>query len=438
MAEQDALNTGSESGEKPSTHRSKGMTAIIASMFLLLFILVVFSTIQQYNRTDISEILAGSGAGDNGEENEPEKRTSLRGVVQQLREEVQQGNAQEPKTEKKTPDQLLDEYAQNQLPVNATAAEREQELKIKRQEHEERLLIAARLSEISSGASQSQSGTGSDGRAVGSGRGRSNSSDPRVEALRDQLNRSRANLNSGGTSLSSSPDIPSFTDFPSDTASLGESRGNSNMGVGYEDAGQNPDGYLIPIGTIIDGMLAQELNSDHGGNFSGVVRHNVYDLAYENILIPQGSRFKGRIEQFNGPNAAINSLMAIAIENIIRPDGSTIYLDDLTGLNLKGSGGIDSNTDNHIFAQVMGTVAYATIGVAPSIVFDGDTDSTSDQARQDVLESVSEQTQGLTNKYLSLVPTQTTPFGTPFKVILDSPLKVSSYKKLNERNFGGL
>lgn len=116
---------------------------------------------------------------------------------------------------------------------------------------------------------------------------------------------------------------------------------------------------LLP-GTVIPAVLITGMNSELPGDVVAQVERDVFDSAtLRHVLIPKGTRLVGAYDDqiAYGQNRAI-----VAWTTMVFPDGRTVGLPGLPGLDLQGAAGLQDRTDRHL-DRVFGTaVALAAVG----------------------------------------------------------------------------
>ncbi len=110
--------------------------------------------------------------------------------------------------------------------------------------------------------------------------------------------------------------------------------------------------YEVKAGTVIPATLITGINSDLPGNVSALVREHVYDSVTGNhLLIPQGAKLIGEYDSrvSFGQNRAL-----VVWKRLIFPDGSSLNLDKMPGVDIAGKGGFKDKV-NHHFGRVYGS-----------------------------------------------------------------------------------
>ena len=116
--------------------------------------------------------------------------------------------------------------------------------------------------------------------------------------------------------------------------------------------------YEIKTGTLIPGVMISGINSDLPGLIKGQVRENIYDTATgKHLLIPQGTTLIGRYSANvgYGQNRAL-----IAWNRLIFPDGQTVNIGSMNGMDSAGYAGFEDEVDNHYF-KVFGSAFLLTL-----------------------------------------------------------------------------
>ena len=436
----DAINQTDTSNERPAGHRSKLIISlsIIGIMLLGAVAWAVNKKNEDIKSKEAAETAEQVEGGDAGS-SAPIKNTLMELVRLRGKNPETQDELMVPVSEPIKPDPIDVYQSYTKTPVDKDTQAEQFELQIKQEQRQWQL--SALRDDIGTNTIDSFASVNSQNaeRITPSVQGGVVSSDTtsRVNVLQKRLKQVKAQAQ--GRSVTNQQSIPS--EFSAGNFNLNDSpvpEKETLSGTGFDDAGQDPLGMLVPPSTVIDAVLNQRINTDNPAHCVGIVRHNVYNLERTHILIPQGSKVVCVVKQYKGANKAINTRVAMGAKQIVRPDGEIIQLDNLEILELDGTGGVSGETDLHLFAQVMGTFAYALIGEAPALASDASTESVSGQATADVLNELSGQFRPMANKYLNLVPTTELERGTPFKIVLARSLKIKPYKALSSFTFGGL
>lgn len=111
--------------------------------------------------------------------------------------------------------------------------------------------------------------------------------------------------------------------------------------------------YELQAGTIIPGILITGINSDLPGQITGQVRSNVYDsISGKYLLIPQGSKLTGL---YDSQIAYGQERVLVVWKRIIFPNGQSINLQGMPGVDMSGYAGFNDQVNNH-YGKIFGSV----------------------------------------------------------------------------------
>lgn len=121
--------------------------------------------------------------------------------------------------------------------------------------------------------------------------------------------------------------------------------------------------FRIAIGTLIPAVLSAGINSDLPGQTTALVRRNVYDSRTGRfLLIPQGSRLVG---EYDSRVAFGQNRVFVAWNRLIFPDGRSLDLGGMQGVDLSAAAGLRDKVNNH-FVRTFGSallIAAVSAGV---------------------------------------------------------------------------
>ncbi len=186
--------------------------------------------------------------------------------------------------------------------------------------------------------------------------------------------------------------------------------------------------YQLMAGTIIAASLVTGLNADLPGFVIAQVTEHIYDsVSGRFLLIPQGSRLVGRYDSVvaHGQQRAL-----LVWQRIIRPDGSSLQIDNLPATDTAGYAGLQDGVDLHTWQLLKGIGLATVLGVGSSLAF-GPTTGDSDLVRA-LRESTGQTTnragQRLIERELNVQPTLTVRPGWPLRVIVHKDLILTPYR----------
>jgi type IV secretion system protein VirB10 len=177
--------------------------------------------------------------------------------------------------------------------------------------------------------------------------------------------------------------------------------------------------YEIKAGWEIPAILEQALNSDLPGDIKALVRENVYDTGTGRyLLIPQGTRAVG---SYNSRVDYGQDGLQVIWDRLIYPDGSSLDLGGMNGLDSHGRAGLRHDVDNH-YKRLFGMAALTSAFAAVFAVTQRQNQSAftyptpSEAAGQEVARQMALTGQQITRKNLNVSPTIKVPLGYTFTV----------------------
>ncbi len=186
--------------------------------------------------------------------------------------------------------------------------------------------------------------------------------------------------------------------------------------------------YEVMAGTVIPAALLTGINSDLPGQIIATVTGNVFDtVSGEHLLIPQGSRLLG---QYDSQVTGGQRRVLLVWTRLLLPDGSSLILDRLPGVDLAGYAGLEDGVDQH-WKQVFTGAALATlIGINTELASpnrSGDSGSIIIATRDSAQDTINQIGQQLTRRNLNQQPTLTVRPGFPVRVIVNRDLVLRPY-----------
>ena len=117
----------------------------------------------------------------------------------------------------------------------------------------------------------------------------------------------------------------------------------------------------LNAGSIIPATLITAINSTIQGTITAQVRNNVYDTAVgDALLIPQGTRIVGTYG--SGVPYGENRLY-VAWNRLVFPNGSTLDIGDMPGVDMTGKAGFSDKVNNH-YLRTFGSALLLSLIVA--------------------------------------------------------------------------
>ena len=130
--------------------------------------------------------------------------------------------------------------------------------------------------------------------------------------------------------------------------------------------------YQLMAGTIIPATLLTGVNSDLPGQVIAQVTSPVYDtVTGETVLVPQGARLIGR---YDSVIAFGQSRALLVWSRIIMPDGTSIRIENLAGIDARGFAGLGDKVDYHSWKLLQGVALSTLLGVGAELGTDDEGD----------------------------------------------------------------
>jgi type IV secretion system protein VirB10 len=186
--------------------------------------------------------------------------------------------------------------------------------------------------------------------------------------------------------------------------------------------------YEVKAGTVIPTVLITGINSVLPGQVVGQVRENVYDTVSGNyLLIPQGSRV---IAAYDSMVAWGQERVLVCWNRVIRPDGTSITLDCMPGVDLAGYAGMADEVDNHWWRIISGA-ALSSLLAATAQRSQGDVTTYQPSVSQawagNAAGQINQAGQQITARNLQIQPTITVRPGFSVNVLVSKDIVIPPY-----------
>jgi len=188
--------------------------------------------------------------------------------------------------------------------------------------------------------------------------------------------------------------------------------------------------YEVKAGSIIPGVMITGINSDLPGKLVGQVRENVFDtVTGRHLLIPQGTRVIGA---YDSKVAYAQERVLIVWTRLIFPNGDSMDLEGMDGVDLSGYAGLTDKVNNH-YAKLITGVILSSILSAGSKVAAGNNDvgtaSFGQQAASGAAEQVNTVGAKFAERNLNVQPTLEIRPGYKFNVFVNKDMILKRYKE---------
>ena len=189
--------------------------------------------------------------------------------------------------------------------------------------------------------------------------------------------------------------------------------------------------YTLMAGSIIPASLVTGLNSDLPGFVIGQVTEQVYDtVTGRHLLIPQGTKIIGKYDSV----VAFGQKRALVVwQRLIRPDGSSLVIDNLPATDEGGYAGLEDKVDYHTWQLLKGIALATLLGVGTELSIGNEQGDLIAAFRQSAQENANRAGQSFIERQLDVQPTLTVRPGWPLRIIVHKDLVLEPYPKPNVR-----
>lgn len=184
--------------------------------------------------------------------------------------------------------------------------------------------------------------------------------------------------------------------------------------------------YELKAGDFIPAIVETAMNSDvYGKVVVAKVTQNIYDTVTGNhLLIPQGTVLTGVYDS----NITWGQERLLVVWQRLRlPNGDTVTLDNLQGVDMIGQAGLPGKVNNHFATLLKGVLLSSAMGATAAIVTDDDDDWRSEAGEGAGL-SIIQIGDKFTTKALDRQPTIEIKAGERFNVMIHSDIILKPYK----------
>ncbi|MEO9738501.1 MULTISPECIES: IncP-type conjugal transfer protein TrbI [Alphaproteobacteria] len=183
--------------------------------------------------------------------------------------------------------------------------------------------------------------------------------------------------------------------------------------------------YELKRGSVIPATLITGINSDLPGRITGQVRQNIYDSATGHLLlIPQGTKLFGR---YDSDVSFGQNRVLVVWTDIIFPDGATLQIGSMGGVDVEGFGGFKDKVNRHYLRTFGSAALLAVIGAGidmavPESSTLSNQETASDAARRNFAEVFGRVAEQTISKNLDVQPTIEIRPGYQFNILVDQDI----------------
>jgi type IV secretion system protein TrbI len=189
--------------------------------------------------------------------------------------------------------------------------------------------------------------------------------------------------------------------------------------------------FTLMAGSIIPASLVTGLNSDLPGFVIGQVTENVYDtVTGRYLLVPQGTKIIGKYDSV----VAFGQKRALVIwQRLIRPDGSSLVIDNFPTTDEGGYAGLEDQVDYHTWSLLKGVALATVLGVGSELTLGNNQNDLVSALQKSAIKNTDQAGQQFVRRQLDVQPTLTIRPGWPVRIIVHKDLVLSPYPQFPRR-----
>ena len=188
--------------------------------------------------------------------------------------------------------------------------------------------------------------------------------------------------------------------------------------------------YEVKTGSIIPGVMITGIDSDLPGHLVGQVRENVYDtVTGQYLLIPQGTRIIGT---YDSKIAYAQERVLIVWTRLIYPNGDSIDLEGMGGIDMSGYAGLSDQVNNHYLKLLGGVLLSTMLSTSAKIAAGNNAVGQADigqLAAAGAGEEINKVGSSLVEKNLNVQPTLEIRPGFKFNIFVSKDLILKPYRR---------
>lgn len=186
----------------------------------------------------------------------------------------------------------------------------------------------------------------------------------------------------------------------------------------------------LMAGSIIPGLLLTGINSDLPGKLLAQISQNIFDTAHgKHLLIPQGTKVVG---EYDSRIVYGQERVLIVWTRLIFPNGKSIALEGMPGIDLSGYAGLSERVNHHYGRLLSGVVFGSVIGAGAQVARGSNRtmDPTFGQlALGGAAQNINRAGQQITEKNLNIQPTIEVSPGHRFNIFVTKDIILEAYEQ---------
>lgn len=190
-----------------------------------------------------------------------------------------------------------------------------------------------------------------------------------------------------------------------------------------------PSPYTLQAGSLIPGLLLTGINSDLPGQISGQVSQNIYNSVTGNhLLIPQATKVIG---EYDSRIVYGQERVLIVWTRLILPNGESISLESMPGVDLSGYAGLSDKVNHHYLKLLSGVVFGSMLGAGAQVAHGNERFGNPDfgeLALEGAAQNINQAGQEITRKNLGIQPTIEIRPGSRFNIFVTKDMVLKPYK----------
>jgi type IV secretion system protein TrbI len=189
--------------------------------------------------------------------------------------------------------------------------------------------------------------------------------------------------------------------------------------------------FTLMAGSIIPASLVTGLNSDLPGFVIGQVTENIYDtVTGRYLLVPQGTKIIGKYDSV----VVFGQKRALVVwQRLIRPDGSSLVIDNLPATDEGGYAGLEDQVDYHTWSLLKGVALATVLGVGSELTLGNNQNDLVSALQKSAVKNTDQAGQQFVQRQLDVQPTLTIRPGWPVRIIVHKDLVLSPYPQIPRR-----